>query len=51
VDTEQTTEQQLLVEAKKQTAALESLRGIALVWSVFAVLGVVAWIVVSLQAG
>ena len=44
MDIEQTANDQLLGEARKQTAALESLRGIALVWSAFAALGLVVWI-------
>jgi hypothetical protein len=51
VDIEQTTEQQLLAEAKKQTAAQESMRTMALVWSVVAVLAFVTWLFVTVAAG
>jgi hypothetical protein len=37
--TEQTTEQQLLTEPKKQTKALENLNVLAQVWSVLAAIG------------
>lgn len=47
MDIEQTTDQQLLAEAKKQTAALESLRGIALVWMALVVLAALTWIFVA----
>ena len=50
MEIEQATEQQLLAEAKKQTAALESLRGIALVWSLVAALAAVTWIFVALAS-
>jgi len=39
--------EQLLTHAERQTAALESLRGIALVWTAFAVLGALTWIFVT----
>jgi hypothetical protein len=48
MDTEQTTEQQLLAEAKKQTAALESIRGIGLVWTAVAGIAVVIWLLIAL---
>jgi hypothetical protein len=48
VDIEQTTEQQLLAEAKKQTSALESLRGFAMAWMALFVIGALTWIFVAL---
>jgi len=48
MDIEQTTEQQLLAEAKKQTVALESLRGMAMLWIALFVLGALTWVFIAL---
>jgi hypothetical protein len=45
VDIEQTTEQQLLTESKKQTKALENLNVLAQVWSVLAAIGLVVLLI------
>ena len=47
VDVQPTTEQELLRHAERQTAALESLRGIALVWTALVVLGIFTWVFVT----
>jgi hypothetical protein len=51
VDTEQSVDQQLLAHSKRQTAAQESLRTIAVLWTFFAVLGAVIWLIVTIAAG
>jgi hypothetical protein len=51
MDTEQTTEQQLLAEARKQTKAVELLAVLAQVWSVLAALGLVTWLFLAFAAG
>ena len=53
MDIEQTTEQQLLAESKKQTKALENLNVLAQVWSVLAAIALVVLLIalyVSAQA-
>jgi flagellar biogenesis protein FliO len=50
VEIEQTTEQQLLAQAEKQTKALENLNVLAQVWSVLAAIGlvlVVVWLIAA----
>ena len=51
VDTEPTVEAELLAHAKKQTDALESLRGIALVWSVIGGMALLLWLIVMINGG
>jgi hypothetical protein len=51
VEIEQTTEQQVLAQAKRSADALESLRGIALVWSVIGGLALLLWLIVMINGG
>jgi hypothetical protein len=46
VETERTVEERMLAQAERQTAALESLRGIviALIWSGLALVALLVWV-------
>ena len=48
---QQTSEQQLLEQAKRQTLTLESLRAIALFWSIATALAGIVWLVTAMRAG
>jgi len=51
MEIEQTAADQLLAESRRQTAALESMRGIALFWTVFGLLAAVVVLITAVNAG